>query len=135
MKGGRKVTQFEARPKGPRARRPGFASIEEAIEEVRDGRMIIILDDEERETEGDLAVAAEKVTAEQVNFMSRYGRGLICMPMTPERLDELEIPLMVEKNTSPYGTAFCVSVEARQGVTTGISAADRARTVRVAVDP
>ncbi|HZI94146.1 MAG TPA: bifunctional 3,4-dihydroxy-2-butanone-4-phosphate synthase/GTP cyclohydrolase II [Patescibacteria group bacterium] len=113
----------------------GFATIEEALEEIREGRMIIILDDEDRENEGDLAVSAEKIVAEQINFMSRYGRGLICMPMTAQRLDELEIPLMVEKNTSPYGTAFCVSVEARTGVSTGISAADRARTVRVATDP
>ncbi|HEY3174383.1 MAG TPA: bifunctional 3,4-dihydroxy-2-butanone-4-phosphate synthase/GTP cyclohydrolase II [Candidatus Polarisedimenticolia bacterium] len=120
-----------------RRRRPGrpvFATIEEAIEEIRGGRMIIIVDDEDRENEGDLAVAAEKVTPDQINFMARHGRGLVCMPMTQERLDQLEIPLMVEKNTSPYGTAFCVSIEARHGVSTGISAADRARTVRVAVD-
>ena len=125
-------------PKSPRRIRPVrsvFASIDEAMEEIREGRMIVILDDEDRENEGDLAVAAEKVTAEQINFMSRHGRGLICMPMTAERLDDLGVPLMVEKNTSPYGTAFCVSVEARTGVSTGISAADRARTVRVAVDP
>src|SRR5882672_6425211 len=100
----------------------GFATIEEALDEIREGRMIIILDDEDRENEGDLAVAAEKINAEQINFMSRYGRGLICMPMTAQRLDDLEIPLMVEKNTSPYGTAFCVSIEARTGVSTGISA-------------
>jgi len=111
-----------------------FATIDEAMEEMREGRMILILDDEDRENEGDLAVAAEKVTADQINFMSRHGRGLICMPMMGGRLDELGIPLMVEKNTSPYGTAFCVSIEARTGVSTGISAADRARTVRVAVD-
>jgi len=120
----------------PRAvKRPVFATVEEAIEEFRAGRMILIVDDEDRENEGDLAVAAEKLTAEHVNFMARFGRGLICLPMTEERLNQLEIPLMVEKNTSPYGTAFCVSIEARDGVSTGISASDRARTVRVAVDP
>ena len=119
----------------PGADRPVFATVEEALEDLREGRMIIIVDDEDRENEGDLAVAAEKITADHINFMARHGRGLICMPMTEERLEELQIPLMVEKNTSPYGTAFCVSVEARRGVTTGISAADRARTVRVAIDP
>ena len=125
------------RPAGGKRRRQGpvFSPIDEAIEWFRDGRMLIILDDEDRENEGDLAVSAEKVTTEQINFMARHGRGLICLPMTEERLDQLEIPLMVEKNTSPYGTAFCVSIEARSGVSTGISAADRARTVRVAVDP
>ena len=125
------------RPTGRRrsGKGPVFAAIDEAIEDIREGRMIIIVDDEDRENEGDLAVCAEKVTSEQINFMARHGRGLICLPMTEERLDHLEIPLMVEKNTSPYGTAFCVSIEARAGVSTGISAADRARTVRVAVDP
>ena len=121
--------------RGRRAGKPVFSTIDEAIEEIRDGRMIIIVDDEDRENEGDLAVAAESITPEQINFMARHGRGLVCMPMTQERLEQLDIPLMVEKNTSPYGTAFCVSIEARQGVSTGISAADRARTVRVAVDP
>ncbi len=122
-----------ARKPGPRG--PVFATIEEALEDLRSGKMVIIVDDEDRENEGDLAVAAEKATADHINFMARHGRGLICMPMTEERLRQLEIPLMVEQNTSPYGTAFCVSVEARRGVTTGISAADRSRTVRVAVDP
>jgi 3,4-dihydroxy 2-butanone 4-phosphate synthase/GTP cyclohydrolase II len=120
-------------PKKPR--RHVFASVEEAIEDFREGRMVVIVDDEDRENEGDLAVAAEKVTADHVNFMARHGRGLICLPMMEQRLRELDIPLMVEKNTTPYGTAFCVSIEARQGVSTGISAADRARTIRVAVDP
>lgn len=126
-----------ARGQGRKSRggAPVFCTIPEAVEEIREGRMVIIVDDEDRENEGDLAVAAEKVTTEQVNFMARHGRGLICMPMSAERLDDLEIPLMVEKNTSPYGTAFCVSIEARQGVSTGISAADRARTIRIAVDP
>src|SRR4029079_11912685 len=112
-----------------------FASIEEAVAELRAGRMIIILDDEDRENEGDLACAAELVTPEIVNFMATYGRGLICLPMSCDRLDELQIPLMVEKNTARLGTAFCVSIEARRDVSTGISAADRARTIRTAVDP
>jgi len=131
----RKIQSVKTWKKKREVRAPAFATIEEAIEEIREGRMIIILDDEDRENEGDLAVAAEKVTPDQINFMARHGRGLICLPMTAERLAELEIPLMVEKNTTPYGTAFCVSIEARRGVTTGISAADRARTARVAVDP
>ena len=119
----------------PRADDAPFASIEEAIADLRAGRMIIILDDEDRENEGDLACAAEFVTPEIINFMATHGRGLICLPMTPERLDELKIPLMVEQNTARFGTAFCVSIEARREVTTGISAADRARTIRAAVDP
>ncbi len=110
-----------------------FASIERAVGEIAAGRMVIVVDDEDRENEGDLTIAAEKVTPEAINFMATHGRGLICMPLTGERLDELEIPLMVEENTSPLETAFCVSIEAREGVTTGISAADRARTVQVAI--
>jgi 3,4-dihydroxy 2-butanone 4-phosphate synthase/GTP cyclohydrolase II len=113
----------------------GFATVEEAIEDLRHGKMVVILDDEDRENEGDLACAAEFVTPEIVNFMATHGRGLICLPMAAGRLDELKIPLMVEENSSRYGTAFCVSIEARHDVTTGISAADRARTIRVAVDP
>jgi 3,4-dihydroxy 2-butanone 4-phosphate synthase/GTP cyclohydrolase II len=112
-----------------------FATIEEAIAELRAGRTVIILDDEDRENEGDLACAAEHVTPEIVNFMATHGRGLICLPLTPERLDELHIPLMVENNTARLGTAFCVSIEARHDVTTGISAADRARTILTAIDP
>ncbi|HSF16802.1 MAG TPA: bifunctional 3,4-dihydroxy-2-butanone-4-phosphate synthase/GTP cyclohydrolase II [Vicinamibacteria bacterium] len=114
---------------------PGFASIEAAIEDIRQGRIVIVVDDEDRENEGDLTIAAEKVSPEAINFMARHGRGLICMPMTGERLDELRIPLMVAENTSSYGTAFCVSVEAKAGVSTGISAGDRARTVLAAIDP
>jgi 3,4-dihydroxy 2-butanone 4-phosphate synthase/GTP cyclohydrolase II len=117
------------------SRKGSFASIEETIADLRAGRMIIILDDEDRENEGDLACAAEFVTPEIINFMATHGRGLICMPMAPERLDELQIPLMVEKNTARLGTAFCVSIEARRDVSTGISAADRARTIRTAIDP
>jgi len=114
-----------------------FASIPEAIEDVRRGRMVVVLDDEDRENEGDLTIAAEKVTPEAINFMARYGRGLICLPMTGDRLDELRIPLMVrdEQNDAKFGTAFCVPIEAKQGTTTGISAGDRARTVLAAVDP
>ncbi len=112
-----------------------MASIEEAIEEYRRGRFVIIVDDKDRENEGDLTMAAQFVDAGAINFMARYGRGLICVPMTAERLDELHIPLMVQRNDSHFGTGFTVSVEARCGVTTGISAADRACTVQVLADP
>ena len=112
-----------------------FAQIEHAIAAIRAGKMVIVVDDEGRENEGDLTIAAEKVTPDAINFMARYGRGLICLAMTPERLDELEIPLMVSQNSSRFETAFCVSVEARKGTTTGISAADRAATVLAAIDP
>jgi 3,4-dihydroxy 2-butanone 4-phosphate synthase/GTP cyclohydrolase II len=114
-----------------------FASIPDAIDDIRQGRMVVVVDDEDRENEGDLTVAAEKVTPEVINFMARYGRGLICLPMTGERLDELRIPLMVrdEQNDAKFGTAFCVPVEAKKGTTTGISAGDRARTVLTAIDP
>jgi len=120
--------------KGARRRTP-FASIENAIDVIRAGRMVIVVDDEDRENEGDLTIAAEKVTPEAINFMARHGRGLICMSMTAERLDQLEIPLMVNQNTTPFNTAFCISIEAKQHVSTGISAADRAATVRAAIDP
>ena len=112
-----------------------FASVEEASEQFRRGDFVILVDDEDRENEGDLAIAAEKVTAEAVNFMAREGRGLICAALTAERCDELELPLMVRDNTSPYGTAFTVSVEARGRVSTGISAADRAATIAALADP
>ncbi len=112
-----------------------FSTIESALEDIRQGRMVIVVDDEDRENSGDLTLAAERVTAEAVNFMTRHARGLVCLPMTEKRLDELDIPPMVEKSTAHFGTAFCVSIEARQGVSTGISAADRARTVKVAIDP
>ena len=108
-------------------------SIEEAIRDIREGRMIILVDDEDRENEGDLCMAAEKVTPDAVNFMAKYGRGLICMPMVADKIDALELPLMVDNNTSPYGTGFTVSIEARCGVSTGISAADRATTILTAV--
>ena len=114
-----------------------FSTIPEAIEDIRQGRMVVVVDDEDRENEGDLTIAAAKVTPDVINFMARYGRGLICLPMTGERLDALRIPLMVrdENNDAKFGTAFCVPIEAKQGTTTGISAADRARTVLAAIDP
>ena len=112
----------------------GFASIEEAIEELRQGRMLVVTDDEDRENEGDLLMAADKATPEAVNFMAKHGRGLICVPMTAERLDELKISMMVSDNTAPLGTAFTVTVDARRGVTTGTSAYDRAVTIRTMVD-
>ena len=112
-----------------------FRDVETIIEDLRAGKMVVILDDEDRENEGDLVCAAEHVTPEIINFMATHGRGLICMPMTEERLDELDIPLMVQDNTAAHGTAFCVSIEARRDVTTGISAFDRARTIRIAADP
>jgi len=110
---------------------------EEAISEIQEGRLIVIVDDEDRENEGDLMIAAEKVTPDAINFMAKHGRGLICLPMTGQRLDELNIPLMVsdQSNTSQYGTAFCVSIEARRNVSTGISAFDRAQTILTAIDP
>lgn len=110
-----------------------IAKIEAALEDIRQGKMVILVDDEDRENEGDLVVAAEKTTPEIINFMARFGRGLICLSLTEARADELDLPLMVTDNSSSFGTAFTVSIEARQGVTTGISAADRAHTIRVAV--
>jgi len=111
-----------------------FSSIEDAIAEIREGRMVIIVDDEDRENEGDLVCAAEKATPEIVNFMARHARGLICLPLTEERCDELHLTTQVADNTSYLGTAFTVSIDARKGVTTGISAADRATTIQAAVD-
>jgi len=110
-----------------------IATIEEAIEDIRQGRMVILVDDEDRENEGDLTMAAEKVTPEAINFMARFGRGLICLTLTPEKCDQLNLPPMVSANTSSFGTAFTVSIEAKKGVTTGISAADRAHTILTAV--
>lgn len=120
-----------ARPKTP------FADIDAAVDAIRRGEMVIVVDDEDRENEGDLTIAADKVTPAAVNFMMTYGRGLICMPMTGARLDELHIPLQVpaQLNSTQFGTAFCVGVEAKKGTTTGISAADRARTVLTAINP
>ena len=122
--------------KAPSGTKPGpFAPVGDAVEAIRRGEMVIVVDDEDRENEGDLTIAAEKVTPEVINFMAKHGRGLICLPMTGERLDELRIPLMVSENTSRFETAFAVSIEARDATSTGISAADRAATVRVAIDP
>jgi 3,4-dihydroxy 2-butanone 4-phosphate synthase / GTP cyclohydrolase II len=112
-----------------------FASIPEAVEEIRAGRMLVVVDDEDRENEGDLTAAAESITPEIVNFMARFGRGLICLPLAPEICDRLQLPPMTRTNTSRFGTAFCESIEAREGISTGISAFDRALTISVAVDP
>jgi 3,4-dihydroxy 2-butanone 4-phosphate synthase/GTP cyclohydrolase II len=112
-----------------------FNTIDEAIEDITRGRMVILVDDEDRENEGDLCMAAEKVTPEAINFMAKYGRGLICLSLTPERVEQLKLPMMSENNTSSFGTAFTVSIEAKKGVTTGISAADRAVTIMTAIDP
>jgi 3,4-dihydroxy 2-butanone 4-phosphate synthase / GTP cyclohydrolase II len=114
---------------------PPFCEVPTALEEMRAGRMVVVVDDEDRENEGDLTMAAEKVTPEAINFMARFGRGLICLSLTEERCNFLRLAPMTHANESPYGTAFTESVEAREGVTTGISAADRARTIQVAVDP
>jgi 3,4-dihydroxy 2-butanone 4-phosphate synthase/GTP cyclohydrolase II len=111
-----------------------FSTVEEALEEIRQGRQIVLVDDEDRENEGDLAMAAEKITPEAVNFMAKNGRGLVCLALTEERCDELSLPLMTPVNTSNYGTAFCESIDARRGTTTGISAADRATTILAAID-
>src|SRR2546426_1011850 len=112
-----------------------FTDVPTAIDEIRAGRMVVVVDDEDRENEGDLTLAVEKVTPEAINFMAKYGRGLVCLALTEDRLDHLRIGPMTSENTSNYGTAFCEAIDARQGVTTGISAYDRARTIRVAIDP
>src|SRR5215469_3442245 len=112
-----------------------FATVPEAIEEIRTGRILVVVDDEDRENEGDLTIAAEKVTPAIINFMATHGRGLICLTLTGERCDELRLPLMSPTNTSNFGTAFCESIDAREGVTTGISAADRTKTILAAIDP
>lgn len=112
-----------------------FASIESALEEIRAGRIVIVVDDEDRENEGDLTMAAEKITPEAINFMARFGRGLICLPVMSERLEELSIPMMVSDNTSSFGTAFTVSIDSKKGTTTGISAFDRAKTIKDVLDP
>lgn len=110
-----------------------LSSIEEAIEDIRDGKMVILVDDEERENEGDLAMAAQFATPEAINFMARFGRGLVCLPMAPEMVHKLELPMMTQRNGSRFGTNFTVSIEAKEGISTGISAADRAATIRAAV--
>src|SRR5665213_3757161 len=112
-----------------------FASSPETIEETRAGRMLVVVDDEDRENEGDLTIAAEKVSPEIINFMATFGRGLICLTLTGERCDALRLPLMSPHNTSNFGTAFCESIDARAGVSTGISALDRTRTILAAIQP
>ncbi|MSO20626.1 MAG: 3,4-dihydroxy-2-butanone-4-phosphate synthase [Acidobacteria bacterium] len=112
-----------------------LATIEEAIAEFQAGRMVIVVDDEDRENEGDLTMSAESITPEAINFMAKHGRGLICLAMTEQRLDHLQIPLQTTRNTATFGTAFCELIDAKVGTTTGISAADRARTIQVAIDP
>src|SRR5712692_1621971 len=112
-----------------------FATIEEAIEEIRQGKFVVVVDAPDRENEGDLTIAAQFATPEAVNFMATHARGLICLCLTEERCDELGLRMMTERNETPYGTAFTVSIEAREGVTTGISAPDRSRTIQAAIDP
>ncbi len=112
-----------------------FNTIEEAIKDIKKGKMVILVDDEDRENEGDLTIAAEQVTPQAINFMAKHGRGLICLSLTPERVEYLKLPMMAENNTSHFGTAFTVSIEARKGVTTGISAADRSKTILTAIGP
>src|SRR6201986_622745 len=112
-----------------------FVSVPEAVQEIRSGRILVVVDDEDRENEGDLTIAAQKVTPEIINFMATQGRGLICLTLTAERCDYLRLPLMSPTNTSNFGTAFCESIDAREGATTGISAADRTRTFLQAIPP
>ena len=119
----------------PRTTTTAFATIEQAIDEIRQGKMVVVCDDEDRENEGDLTLAAQFATPEAINFMAKEGRGLICLSLTSERCDELGLDLMAAKNESPFETPFTVSIEARDGVTTGISAHDRAHTIQVAIDP
>src|SRR6185312_11168754 len=114
---------------------PQFCDVETALEEIRAGRMIVVIDDEDRENEGDLTMAAEKISPDAINFMAKFGRGLVCLAMTEERLDYLRLGQMSSENTSNFGTAFTESIDAKDGVTTGISAYDRAQTIRVAIDP
>ena len=115
--------------------RSPFATVEEAIEEIREGRFVVVVDDEDRENEGDLTIAAQFATPDAVNFMVTHARGLVCLCLTEERCDELGLRQMTDQNETPFRTAFTVSVEAREGVTTGISAQDRSRTIQVAIDP
>ena len=114
---------------------PQFCDVQTALDEIRAGKMIVVVDDEDRENEGDLTMAAEKITPEAINFMAKYGRGLVCLAMTEERLDYLRLGQMSAENTSNFGTAFTESIDAKDGVTTGISAYDRAQTIQVAIDP
>src|SRR5262245_40497213 len=129
--------RFSSSPRGSESDAELIQRVESALEELRAGRMLILVDDEDRENEGDLCLAAERVTPDAINFMAKHGRGLICLALPPERAERLALQMMVPEaqNTTPFGTAFTVSIEARHGVTTGISAADRAHTIGVAMDP
>src|SRR6478735_1191281 len=129
------VTESSEKPAEAAPRHSAFSSIEEAIEDIRSGRMVVVCDDENRENEGDLTLAAQFATPEAINFMATHGRGLICLCLTAERCEQLGLPQMAQRNEAPLGTAFTNSIEARAGVTTGISAADRAHTIHVAIDP
>src|ERR687891_1663634 len=131
----RNPAEPEAAAEGPARDVSRFATVEEALEDVRRGRMVVVCDGEDRENEGDLVLPGQFATPEAINFMAKEARGLICLALTPERCDELGLDLMAAKNESAFETAFTVSVEAREGVTTGISAADRAQTIQVAIDP
>jgi 3,4-dihydroxy 2-butanone 4-phosphate synthase/GTP cyclohydrolase II len=122
-------------PQPSRTPEPPFTDVPGAVADIQAGRMVVVVDDEDRENEGDLTLAAEHVTPEAINFMARYGRGLICLSLTEDRANHLRLPPMTEQNSSLFGTAFTESIEAREGVTTGISAADRAQTIRIAIDP
>src|SRR5271165_2495340 len=122
-------------PQTPRTPEPPFTDVPGALAEIKAGRMVVVVDDEDRENEGDLTLAAEHVTPEAINFMARYGRGLICLSLTEERADHLRLFPMSQQNSSRFGTAFTETIEAREGVTTGISAADRALTIKTAIDP
>src|SRR6266550_9096062 len=115
-------------------KRAPFATIEEAIEDIREGKFVVVVDAADRENEGDLTIAAQFATPEAINFMATHGRGLICLCLTEERCDQLRLQLMTDRNEAPFGTAFTISIEAREGITTGISAHDRSRTVQVAID-
>ena len=116
-------------------RAAAFASIEEAIEDIREGKAVVVVDAADRENEGDLTIAAQFATPEAINFMATHGRGLICLCLTEERCDDLRLQPMTQRNETPFGTAFTISSEAREGITTGISAHDRSRTIQVAIDP
>src|SRR2546423_2934061 len=131
----KRVTESSEKPAEAAPRQGAFSSIEEAIEDIRSGRMVVVCDDENRENEGDLTLAAQFATPEAINFMATHGRGLVCLALTPERCGELGLDLMAAKNESAFRTNFTVSIEAAQGVTTGISAHDRAHTIQVAIDP
>ena len=127
--------EVDPMPESQRSLEPPFTDVPGAVAEIRAGRMVVVVDDEDRENEGDLTLAAEHVTPEAINFMARYGRGLICLTLTEERADYLRLFPMTQQNSSRFGTAFTETIEAREGVTTGISAADRAHTIRTAIDP